>query len=78
MQGFIGFMGSSTGRVVRAVAGIVLIALGLAGIGGVGGYIVAAIGLVVLAAGVFDVCLFAPLGGLPFNGTQLRAKLGKK
>ena len=78
MQGFIGFMGSSTGRVIRAVAGIVLIALGLAGIVGVSGYIVAAIGLVVLAAGVFDFCLFAPLGGLPFNGTQLRAKLGKK
>ncbi len=78
MQGFLGFMGSSTGRVVRAVAGIVLIVLGFAVVTGVGGYIVAAIGLVVLAAGVFDFCLFAPLGGLPFNGPQLRAKLGKK
>ena len=78
MQGFLGFMGSSTGRVVRVVAGIVLIVLGFAVVTGVGGYIVAAIGLVVLAAGVFDFCLFAPLGGLPFNGPQLRAKLGKK
>lgn len=78
MQGFFGFMGSSTGRVVRAVVGIALIALGLAIMGGVGGYIVAAIGLVMLAAGVFDFCLFAPLGGLPINGSQLRAKLGKK
>jgi hypothetical protein len=63
---------------VRAVAGVVLIALGLAVITGVGGYIVEAIGLVVLAAGVFDFCLFAPLGALPFNGAQLRTKLGKK
>jgi hypothetical protein len=55
---------------VRAVAGVVLIALGLA--------VVEAIGLVVLAAGVFDFCLFAPLGALPFNGAQLRTKLGKK
>ena len=78
MQGFLGFMGSSTGRVVRAVAGIVLIVLGLAVITGVGGYIVAALGLVMLAAGAFDFCLFAPLGGLPFNGAQLRAKTGKK
>ena len=78
MQGFLGFMGSSTGRVVRAVAGIVLIVLGFAVVTGVGGYIVAAIGLVMLAAGVFDFCLFAPLGGLPFNGPQLRTKLGKK
>jgi hypothetical protein len=77
MLSLFGFLGSSTGRVVRAVAGVVLIALG-AVIGGVGGIILAVIGLLPLAAGVFDFCLFAPLAGLPFNGAALRATLQKK
>jgi hypothetical protein len=55
-----------------------LIVLGLSVIGGVGGVIVAVIGLLPLAAGVFDFCLFAPLAGLPFNGAALRATLQKK
>ncbi len=78
MLGLFGFLGSSAGRVTRAVAGVVLIVLGLAVIHGIGGYIVAIIGLLPLAAGVFDFCIFAPLAGLPFSGSQLRAALQKK
>ena len=77
MQGLFGFLGSSSGRVVRAVAGIALIVLGVLAVGGTGGLILAIVGLLPLAAGLFDFCLFAPLAGYPFNGSQLRAKLQK-
>ena len=78
MQSLFSFLASMSGRVVRIVAGIVLVALGLLVIGGTAGYIIAVIGLLPLAAGVFDFCIFAPLAGLPFNGAALRAALGKK
>ena len=51
---------------------MILIAAGIWWIPGIGGWIVAIIGLVPLAAGVFDRCVFAPLFGLPFVGEQLR------
>lgn len=69
------FLASPTGRVVRIVAGAALILMGLWGIGGVAGWIVAIIGLVPLAAGLFDRCVFAPLFGLPFAGPRLREAL---
>lgn len=72
MKGFFGFMGSMNGRIVRAVAGIVLIVLGLFLVRGVGGWILAVVGLVPLAAGLLDFCVFAPLLGLPFQGKALR------
>ena len=66
------FMASMAGRITRIVAGIVLIALGLFVIGGTVGFIVAIIGVVPLLAGVFDVCLFAPLFGQPLAGDAIR------
>ena len=72
MNAFFHFIASPTGRVVRIVAGLILIAAGIWWIPGIGGWIVAIIGLVPLAAGVFDRCVFAPLFGLPFVGEQLR------
>lgn len=69
------FLGSGTGRLVRALAGIVIIVLGfLLGVGP-WQWIIPLIGLVPLAAGVFDFCLFAPLFGLPFVGDRLRETL---
>ena len=73
MNPFVKFMSSTTGRIVRAVAGILLIAWGLLGLGGTTGIIVAVIGAVPLLAGLFDVCLFAPLFGAPLSGTKVRA-----
>jgi len=70
----ISFLASSTGRGVRIVAGIVLIVVGLLVIGGTGGIIVAVIGLAPLLAGVFDVCLFAPLFGASFFGKKIRGE----
>ena len=75
MKALFRFLASSAGRLVRAVAGLVLIAVGIAVVGGTGGWILAIVGLVPLAAGVFDRCVFAPLFGLPFDGSGLREAL---
>ncbi|MBN1563331.1 MAG: DUF2892 domain-containing protein [Anaerolineae bacterium] len=72
MNALFGFLASTNGRIVRSVAGLVLILVGLLVIGGTAGVIVALIGVAPLAAGVFDVCLFAPLFGLAFKGSELR------
>ena len=76
MNGLFRFLASTTGRIVRAVAGLALILIGLLAVGGVGGWILAIVGLVPLAAGLFDFCVFAPLAGLPFVGSRLRDALG--
>jgi len=39
-----------------------------------GGIVLAVVGLVPLLAGVFDVCLFAPLFGAPLKGADVRAR----
>jgi hypothetical protein len=69
------FLASSAGRIVRAVLGLILIALGIWTVSGVWGWVLIVIGLVPLAAGLFDFCLFAPLFGLPFVGENLRRYL---
>jgi hypothetical protein len=75
MKAIFRFLASSAGRLVRAVAGLILIVVGIAVVGGVVGWILAIVGLVPLAAGVFDRCVFAPLFGLPFAGPSLRQTL---
>ncbi len=77
MTAFFRFIASPTGRAVRIVAGLILIAAGLWWIHGIGGSILAIIGLVPLLAGAFDRCVFAPLFGLPFVGSNLRRALDK-
>jgi hypothetical protein len=78
MDGLFRFLASSAGRVTRIVAGLVLIVVGLAVIHGVAGWVVAIVGLIPLAAGLFDVCVFAPLLGMPFVGSSLRLFLNTK
>jgi len=73
MNPFVQFLASTAGRIIRGVAGIALIAWGLLGLGGVAGIIVAIIGVLPLAAGVFDFCIFAPLFGAPLSGPKIRA-----
>ena len=73
MNPFISFMASTAGRIVRAVAGVALLYVGLQMMAGVGGIVVAVIGVVMIAAGVFDFCLFAPLFGNPLSGKKIRA-----
>jgi hypothetical protein len=71
------FMASTSGRITRVVAGVILIGLGLLLVGGIWGYVLAVAGLVPLAAGVFDFCVFAPLAGYPFQGALLREAMQK-
>lgn len=66
------FMASTAGRVLRIVAGLALVITGLM-MQSTGGYILAVIGLLPLAAGVFDWCIFAPLMHMPFTGKAIRA-----
>ena len=75
MNAFFRFVASPTGRVIRIVAGLALILIGLLALEGLAGWILAIVGLVPLAAGVFDWCVFAPLFGLPFVGPRLRQAL---
>jgi hypothetical protein len=60
------FMSSRAGRLSRVIAGVALIVIGLA-IGG-GWLTLSVVGLIPLFAGVFNVCLLAPLMGQPLKG----------
>ena len=73
MNPFVSFMASTAGRIVRIILGIALIVWGLWGLSSTTGVIVAVVGLVPLAAGLFDFCVFAPLFGAPLSGPQIRA-----
>jgi|GEM_PF-208011 len=71
MTSFFAFMASAAGRISRIAAGVVLIVVGVL-LGG-GWWALEVVGLVPLAAGILDVCVFAPLFRRPFNGARLRA-----
>jgi DUF2892 family protein len=73
MNPFVSFMASPAGRLTRIVAGLALITWGWLGLGGTTGIVVAVIGAVPLAAGLFDFCAFAPLFGDPLSGAKIRA-----
>ena len=78
MDSLFSFLASQNGRIARAAVGIALIVIGLLGVGGTAGWVLAVIGLVPLAAGVFDLCLLAALFGKPLRGDALRDALGRK
>ncbi|MEU4711048.1 DUF2892 domain-containing protein [Nocardia salmonicida] len=61
-------MRSTVGRLARIAAGIAVIVVGLAVVGGTAGIIVAVIGLVPIAAGVFNFCLLGPVFGVDLHG----------
>ncbi len=65
------FMAGPIGRGARIVLGIVLIVLGLAVVGDTAGLILAAVGVVPILAGVFNVCLIGPIIGAPLSGKDL-------
>jgi hypothetical protein len=75
MQAVFQFLAGSAGRWLRIVAGLILIVVGIVVVKGTVGWILALVGLVPLAAGLFDWCFFAPLFGLPFAGPRLRQTL---
>jgi hypothetical protein len=73
MNPFVQFLASTNGRLIRIVAGVALIAWGVLGLSGTTGIVIAVIGAVPLLAGLFDVCLLAPLAGRPLSGSDIRA-----
>lgn len=65
------FMASPTGRILRIVAGIGLIFVGLfMVVDQVVSIVLAAVGVVFVLVGVFNVCLLAPIIGAPFSGRE--------
>jgi len=70
------FLGSQPGRLLRIVAGLALIAAGVLA----GGWwlALAAVGLLPLAAGVFDLCVLGPLFRLPFVGPRFRQAMAAR
>jgi Inner membrane protein YgaP-like, transmembrane domain len=70
-MGFSKFMASTAGRAVRVIAGVALIVVG--GILGGGWWALAVVGLVPLAAGALDICLFNVLFRRPLSGKAVRA-----
>ncbi len=66
------FMSSAFGRTLRVIAGVTLIIVGLI-MKSTGGYILAVVGVIPLAAGLFDFCLIAKILKMPFSGKQIRA-----
>lgn len=71
-SGFARFMASAAGRLLRIIAGAALIFWGWSMHSG-SGMILMVVGLVPIAAGVFDFCLVAPILHAPFWGRQIRA-----
>jgi hypothetical protein len=67
---FVRFMNTTAGRAVRVIAALGIIVGGLVS-GGITGWVVAAVGLVPLAAGIANVCLFARLFHAPVRGVVL-------
>lgn len=75
MNGLFGFLASGAGRAVRIIAGLIIIALGIWAVEStLWTWVLIIIGLVPLAAGLFDFCVFAPLFSLPFQGNDLRKR----
>lgn len=70
------FIGSQPGRIVRIVVGLALIVLGVV-LGG-GWVVLVAVGLLPLAAGVFDLCVLGPLFRLPLVGPRFRQAMADR
>ena len=68
---FARFMSSSSGRLIRVTAGLALIVAGAVMANAVGA-VLAVVGVVPLAAGALDICLFAPLFRAPLRGRDVR------
>lgn len=74
---FAAFMAHPLGRGIRVIAGLALIGWGWAMRDQTSGMVLMAVGLVPLAAGIFNFCLIAPLIGAPFSGRAALAAEGE-
>jgi hypothetical protein len=67
---FAEFMATPPGRGLRVVFGGLLIYVGLNVVHGVAGTVVALLGIVPIATGILNLCILAPLLGVPFRGSS--------
>jgi hypothetical protein len=65
------------GRLLRIVAGIAIMLTGWFHFQNPIGYAMMVIGIIPVSAGVFDVCILAPLFDSPFNGDEIRGDVQK-
>ena len=77
MKGLVPFLSSQTSRIVRADRCIALIVIGWL-VGDTAGWIIGIIGLIPLAAGIFDFCLLAPLMGYASGGETFAAASARR
>jgi len=71
-MGFAKFMATGLGRSLRMVLGLALIVCGLFVAHGWLEQLLAVVGVVAFAAGLFNFCVIAPLIGAPFRGADLQ------
>jgi len=69
-SGFARFINSTAGRVIRIIAGLAIIGVGYS-MGGTLGTVLMVVGLVPLAAGIFNLCLISALLGGPISGSRI-------
>ncbi len=67
------FMVATAGRITRGVIGVALIVAGPL-VGDVGGWALGAFGALLLAAGLFDFCVFTGLVDNIWSGHEVRAR----
>lgn len=75
MRDLIGKLVTKNGRIGRIIVGIILIVVGLIWPNSNLGLILVIIGAIPVVAGALDICLLAPLAGLPLKGKEIREKL---
>jgi hypothetical protein len=71
---FAQFMATNIGRLLRILAGMILVLVGLYVLAGFIGIVSAILGLLLIAAGLFNFCFIAPLLGAPLWGKDLNRK----
>ncbi len=75
MNNFFKFLAAPAGRWMQGIAGGACVTLALYWMNTTHGAIVGILGLALLADAVFDICMAAPLCGLPFQGLNLRKEI---
>lgn len=63
-------MASFWGRAIRVIAGLALVWWGMTAPSTIGS-LIAIIGIIIALAGIFNVCILAPLFGAPFRGKDI-------
>jgi hypothetical protein len=76
MNAFIRFMASPAGRILRIVAGSAIVVSGLLVTGGSNGMLIAAIGLLPILTGAFNICVIGPLFGKALRSPKTGAENG--